>query len=144
MVDRFTIRCCIVSFLVPVIVLPIIFFVWAGSIGKGYDGRVQQITKQYNDALEAEQRAINESNELRQLNSELRSRIETVTGIAEKLRIENRELSARIDSLYRIAKAIRGALSEITEGLGGSEGVIQENLRILLEIAERNGVEVNE
>ena len=143
MIDVAKVRCFFAGALVTVLVFSIGLFVWFRYFGD-YEGELRKITEQYHSALEAERRAIEEGNRLRELNLELQSRIETATGITEELRNQNRELADRIKKLLGLASTIERTVGEIASGLGESGRILQDSLRILYEVAKGNGVQVEE
>lgn len=105
-------------------------------------GRIQLLTRQYEEAVSAEQRARAEATGL---NTDLLAANKTIG----ELRARETELTKSVEHFKSIIGELResirqflGAFDGITGAIGQSGVILQDSLRILYGIAERNGIPV--
>lgn len=131
------------------IYLGIALFLYGAGIGTAYLAtrssiadlreRAKYITEQYNEAVEAELAATETIVRLEQHNRETEATIDKFAEGFARLTVTNSQLAGRVSEL-------EGTIASITEGLSGladstteSGRLLQDSLRILLTISERNG-----
>jgi chromosome segregation ATPase len=110
-----------------------------GSTTADLRERVKDITAKYDAASEAQREAVTTVTELEQRNRETEATADRLAKQVEGLSATNTWLRNRITDLEGSIEIISAGLRDITDSATESGGLLQESLRVLLAVSERNG-----